>query len=55
MRIERYVSYDKEEGAQFEKGKLDLEQLRNLAIQNGEPKLKSGKQELMENIINRFI
>ena len=38
-----------------ENGKLSLEDLRNYAIENGEPAVKSGKQEYMENIINRYI
>jgi xylose isomerase len=29
--------------------------LRSYAIENGEPEIKSGKQEYLENIINRFI
>lgn len=56
MRKARYASFDSGEGALFEKGKLTLEQLRDIAVKNGcEPKLTSGKQELMENIINQFI
>ncbi|MEO8149541.1 MAG: xylose isomerase [Bacteroidia bacterium] len=55
MRKERYASYDSGDGALFEQGKLTFEQLRGLAIKNGEPKLISGKQELFENLINRFV
>ena len=40
---------------EFEKGKLSLEDLRNFASENGEPKIISGRQEYLENIINRFI
>jgi xylose isomerase len=32
-----------------------LEDLRTYAIENGEPIMISGKQEYLENIINRFI
>jgi xylose isomerase len=32
-----------------------LEDLRNFAVENGEPEIRSGKQEYFENIINRFI
>jgi xylose isomerase len=42
-------------GKEFEEGKLTLEDLRTYAIENGEPAVKSGKQEYMENIINRYI
>ncbi|MDX9847337.1 MAG: xylose isomerase [Tenuifilaceae bacterium] len=55
MRAERYSSFDSGNGKAFEEGKLTLEDLRNLAIQNGEPKQISGKQELYETIINQYI
>jgi len=55
IRKERYSSFDSGAGADFENGKLTLEDLRNYAVQHGEPTLVSGKQEYMENIVNRFI
>ncbi|KPK84091.1 MAG: xylose isomerase, partial [Bacteroides sp. SM23_62_1] len=55
MRKERYASFDSGPGAKFEKGELTLEDLRNLAIQHGEPKQISGKQELYEAIFNQYI
>jgi xylose isomerase len=55
MRAERYASFDSGEGAAFEQGKLTLEDLRNLALKNGEPKQISGKQELYEAILNQYI
>jgi len=55
MRAERYASFDSGEGAAFEQGKLTLEDLRELAIKNGEPKQISGKQELYEAILNQYI
>jgi xylose isomerase len=55
IRKERYASYDSGKGAEFEAGKLSLEDLRQYAIENGEPKIISGKQEYLENLINRFI
>ena len=55
MRADRYASFDSGEGKLFEEGKLSLEDLREYAIKNGEPAVKSGKQELMENMINRYI
>ena len=55
IRTDRYASYDSGAGNEFEKGKLSLEELRNYALQNGEPAVISGRQEYMENIINRFI
>jgi len=55
VRKQRYASFDTGKGKEFEDGKLTLEDLRTYAIENGEPAVKSGKQEYMENIINRYI
>jgi xylose isomerase len=55
MRAERYSSFDSGKGNEFEKGKLSLTDLRTYAIENGEPAVKSGRQEYLENIINRYI
>ena len=55
FRKERYASFDSGKGKDFEQGKLSLEDLRQYAIDNGEPEIKSGRQEWLENIINRFI
>ena len=55
IREERYASFDSGKGKEFENGKLSLEDLRNYAIDHGEPEVRSGRQEYMENIINRFI
>jgi xylose isomerase len=55
LRKDRYASYDSGKGKDFEAGKLSLEDLRAYAVENGEPAVRSGKQEHMENIINRFI
>lgn len=55
IRSHRYASFDSGQGKAFEEGKLSLEDLRTYAIENGEPELRSGKQEYLENIINRFI
>jgi xylose isomerase len=54
-RKERYASFDSGEGKDFEDGKLTLEDLRNIALRDGEPKQISGKQELYEMIINHYI
>jgi len=55
IRAERYASFDGGKGKEFEQGKLSLEDLRAYAIEKGEPAVKSGKQEYLENLINRFI
>jgi xylose isomerase len=55
MRLDRYSSFDTGHGKAFEEGKLTLEDLRELAIKNGEPLQISGKQELYEAILNQYI
>jgi len=54
MRNRRYTTFDNGDGARFENGELSLEELRELAIDFGEPPLISGKQELYENILNQY-
>lgn len=55
IRSDRYASFDSGKGKLFEEGKLSLEELREHAIKQGEPKIISGKQEYIENLINRNI
>jgi xylose isomerase len=55
IRSDRYASFDSGKGKDFENGKLTLEDLRNYAIEKGEPEVRSGKQEYLENLVNRFI
>jgi xylose isomerase len=55
FRKQRYASFDSGKGKEFEQGKLTLEDLRQYAIENGEPEVKSGRQEWLENIVNRYI
>jgi xylose isomerase len=55
MRAARYASYDSGEGELFEKGKLKMQDLRKIALRDGEPAQLSGKQELYEMILNQYI
>ncbi|APZ45545.1 xylose isomerase [Polaribacter reichenbachii] len=55
LREERYASFDAGNGKSFEDGKLTMQDLYKIAQENGELTLKSGKQELFENIINQYI
>ena len=55
IRKARYASYDGGKGAEFETGTLSLEDLRAYAVSHGEPDVLSGRQEYLENLINRFI
>ena len=55
LREGRYTSFESGDGKRFSNGELSLEQLRDLASKKGEPEIRSGKQELLENLINRYI
>jgi xylose isomerase len=55
VRADRYASFDTGKGSEFERKKLNLVDLRNIAIEIGEPKILSGRQEYLENLINRYI
>ena len=55
MRRERYASFDRGKGADFEQGKLSLTDLVAHATEQGEPEMRSGQQELYENLINQYL
>ena len=55
LRKQRYASFDAGSGADYEVGKLTLEQLAKIGAGGGEPAQISGKQELFEAIINQAI
>lgn len=55
FREERYASFDSDKGKDFASGKLSLTDLRNYAKEHGEPEVTSGRQEYLENLVNRFI
>ncbi|MDD4109821.1 MAG: xylose isomerase, partial [Prolixibacteraceae bacterium] len=55
IRKKRYASFDSGNGAGFESGKLTLGDLCKLASESGEPAMTSGKQELLEQLINTYI
>jgi xylose isomerase len=52
---ERYSSFDSGIGAKIEAGEVGLDELSAYALSNGEPETKSGRQEMIENLINDFI
>nr|WP_321411046.1 xylose isomerase [uncultured Carboxylicivirga sp.] len=55
LKTNRYASFDSGNGADFEAGKLSLEDLRTIAKEVGEPTQISGKQERYEQLINMYI
>ncbi|MGB0418182.1 MAG: xylose isomerase [Opitutales bacterium] len=51
----RYSSFDSELGKKIEAGQCSLEELEKIALTSGEPILGSGRQEMLENLLNEFI
>ncbi|HEV2207867.1 MAG TPA: xylose isomerase [Verrucomicrobiae bacterium] len=52
----RYSSWDSGIGRQIEKGKVSLKELEAYALENGEAAANtSGRQEMLENLLNEFI
>ena len=52
---DRYSSFDSGIGADIEEGKVNFESLEKYALNQSEPKIASGQQEMLENLINEFI
>ena len=52
---QRYATWDSGLGARIEAGELGFEDLEKHVLQSGEPTLASGRQEMLENLINEFI
>ncbi len=52
---QRYAGYQKDIGAKIMQGSATLVELEQWAIQQGEPKKISGRQELRESLFNRYI
>ena len=55
FRQERYRSFGEGVGKDFQNGKLGLAELKAFALANGEPEIRSGRQEWIENLVNRHI
>ena len=52
---DRYSSYNSGIGAKIESGETDFKELEKYIFENGEPKQKSGKQELYEMVQNYYL
>ncbi|HRQ90594.1 MAG TPA: xylose isomerase, partial [Bacteroidia bacterium] len=51
----RYSTFDEGIGARVESGQCSFEELAAYAEANGEPLLASGRQEMLENLVNEFL
>ena len=53
---ERYASFDDGLGRDIEKGRVGFKELNKLVLSKlGEPKLRSGRQEYLENLLNTYL
>ena len=52
---ERYKSWDSGIGARIEKAEVGFKELEAYILEKGEPDTPSGRQEMLENLINEFI
>jgi xylose isomerase len=52
---QRYAGWDDSLGQRIEAGKATLEELEEFTFKHGEPKVRSAKQEYLENLLNSYI
>lgn len=52
---QRYGGWDRGVGKEIETGKADFDSLEAYTLKKGEPKVVSGRQEMLENILNDYI
>lgn len=52
---QRYAEWNSELGAQIESGAMNFAALEAYTLEHGEPAPTSGRQELLENILNQYI
>jgi len=51
----RYAGWDTGIGTEIENGSVGFEELEAYTLEHGEPEVQSGRQELIENILNEYI
>jgi xylose isomerase len=52
---QRYATFDTGIGAKIEKGEVGFAELEAHVLANGEPLLGSGRQEMLENLVNEYL
>ena len=54
--IDRYQKWDEELGKSIHSKKIDLNTLHQIVIENNlDPKATSGQQEMLENVLNKYL
>ena len=53
--FKRYAGWDTAFGKRIEKRKVGFAELEAYTLKNGEPKIQSGRQELLENMLNDYL
>ena len=51
----RYRGWDTSLGRKIERGKATFQELEKYTLARGEPRIQSGRQEMLENILNEYI
>jgi len=51
----RYSGWNQGLGSKIESGQIGFEELEAYILENGEPELQSGRQEMLENLLNDYI
>ncbi len=52
---DRYAGWDAAFGQKIEQGQASFEDMEKFILANGEPAIRSGRQEMLENILNDYI
>ena len=52
---ERYKGWSGDLGKKIEAKQVSFDELEAYTLENGEPKTQSGRQELLENLLNEYI
>lgn len=52
---DRYSSFDSQLGEKIEAGNCSFEELEQIALDHDEPIVASGRQEMLENLVNEFL
>ncbi len=55
FRQQRYSGWDGELGQQIENGRVGFAELERYTLAHGEPEVVSGRQEMLENILNQYL